>query len=186
MGIYYATYQTSYAPYLAHHGVKGMKWGVRHDPNAMTIYGAQSKYIEKYGDSKSRAKSKYKSDTSAIRKKRNSGSITDSQYKAQMNEARRVKRNAKAEGKLNARKEYYSHVSQGRGIAGSVLLHVGGRKLAKAAQKKWGEKMMEDDGQRAANKYLALMIAGNMASYAGAYGEYLEARRAIDKHKGRI
>ena len=48
MGIYYAAYQTSYAPYLAHHGVKGMKWGVRHDPNAMTIYGAQSQYTKKY------------------------------------------------------------------------------------------------------------------------------------------
>lgn len=185
MGIYYATYQTSYSPYLAHHGVKGMKWGVRHDPNAMTIYGAQSQYTKKYMDSNSRAKSKYKSDTSAIRKQRNSGSITDSQYKAQMNEARRVKRNAKAEGKLNARKEYYSHVSQGRGIAGSVLLHVGGRKVANVAQKKFGEKMMKD-GQRAANKYLVLMIAGNIAQYTGAYGEYLEARRAIDKSKGRI
>lgn len=186
MGIYYATYQTSYSPYLAHHGVKGMKWGVRHDSNAMTIYGAQSKYNKEYGDSKSRAKRKYKSDTSAIRKQRNSGSITDSQYKAQMNEARRVKRNAKAEGKLNARKEYYSHVSQGRGIAGSVLLHVGGRKLANVAQKKFGENMMKVNGERAANKYLALMIAGNMAKYTGAYGEYLEIRRGIDKHKGRV
>lgn len=186
MGIYYATYQTSYSPYLAHHGVKGMKWGVRHDPNAMTIYGAQAQYTKKYGNSKSRAKSQYRRDASTIRKQRNSGSITDSQYRAQMNEARRVKRNAKAEGKLNARKEYYSHVSRGRGVAGSVLLHVGGTKVAKMAQKKFGENMMKDDGQRAANKYLALMIAGNMAKYTGAYGEYLEARRAIDKHKGRI
>lgn len=187
MGIYYyESKKTSYTPYLAHHGVKGMKWGVRHDPNAMTIYGAQSQYTKKYMDSNSRAKSKYKSDTNAIKKQRNSGSITNSQYRTYMNDARRVKRNAKAEGKLNARKEYYSHVSQGRGIAGSVLLHVGGRKVANAAQKKLGEKMMEDDGQRAANKYLALMIAGSMAQYAGAYGEYLEARRAIDKRKGRI
>lgn len=186
MGIYYATYQTSYSPYLAHHGVKGMKWGVRHDPNTMTIYGAQAQYNKKYGDSKNRVKKQYRRDTSEIRKQRNSGSITDSQYRAQMNEARRVKRNAKAEGKLNARKEYYSHVSQGRGIAGSVLLHVGGTKVAKIAQKKFAENMMKEDGQMAANKYLALMIAGNMAKYTGAYGEYLEARRAIDKHKGRI
>lgn len=46
--------------------------------------------------------------------------------------------------------------------------------------------MIEDEGSKVANKYLALMIAGQMATYTGAYGEYLETRRAIDKHKGRI
>lgn len=28
---YYPSSKTSYAPYLAHYGVKGMKWGVRHE-----------------------------------------------------------------------------------------------------------------------------------------------------------
>lgn len=28
---YYPSSRTSYAPYLAHYGVKGMKWGVRHE-----------------------------------------------------------------------------------------------------------------------------------------------------------
>lgn len=31
MGTYYKSNTTYYPPYLAHHGVKGMKWGVRHE-----------------------------------------------------------------------------------------------------------------------------------------------------------
>lgn len=186
MGIYYATYQTRYSPYLAHHGVKGMKWGVRHDPNAMTIAGAQSRYAERYMDSNSRARARYRSDRGRIQAQRDSGSISNSQYKTQMREARRVKRNAKAEGKLNARKEYYSHVSQGRGIAVSVLLHVGGRKMSDYYLKKASTAYLSEYARKKTNRYMGLAIAGEVASGVGAYGEYLEARRAIDKHKGRI
>lgn len=185
MGIYY--YKSSNYPlYLAHHGVKGMKWGVRHDTKPMPIYGAQYRYTGKYLDSNARAKKQYTRDVGAINKQRSAGYMTDSQYKSQMNAARRTKRSSKAEGKLNARKDYYSHVSQGRGVVGSVVLHVGGRKVSKVAQKKMAEHMLAEDGRKKVALYAGLMMAGDIASYTGAYGEYLETRRAIDKHKGRI
>lgn len=139
MGIYYyESRKTNYPPYLAHHGVKGMKWGVRHDPMPTSMYGAQSHYVNSYMDTKSRANKTYRQDAGAIRRQRKAGAISDSQYRSQMSAARGTRRRTKSEGKLNARKKYYSEVSQGRGIAGSVLLHVGGQKVAKMAQKKWG------------------------------------------------
>nr|DAE45032.1 MAG TPA: hypothetical protein [Bacteriophage sp.] len=181
---YYESQPTNYAPYLAHYGVKGMKWGVRHDP--VTLMGNLHQYRGNLRPELKGLKGKYRREKGMIKTQRNKGLISDTQYTSKMQDAKLANRRNKSQTKLEARKKYYSNVSQARGIAGSILLDAGGRKISMIGQQKAMESIVAQDGKRKVAAYMGLAVAGGLASTAGQYGGYLEVRRGIDKYKGRV
>ena len=181
---YYESQKTSYAPYLAHYGVKGMKWGVRHDPR--TMMGNQIRYIRERNADYRNTRRAYRRNRGQLMTMRNQGHISEDQFQSQLREARRAKRRARSQSRLEGRKKYYSKVSQGRGIAGSILLTVGGTELSKIAKLKTMESIVTGKGKKKVAAYAGLALAGDVASTVGQVGGYLEVRRGIDKYKGRI
>lgn len=181
---YYESQKTSYQPYLAHYGVKGMKWGVRHDPR--TMMGNQIRYIGERGADYRNSRRAYRQDKSRLMARRNQGYISENQFQSQLREARRAKRRANSQSRLEGRKKYYSKVSQGRGIAGSILLNVGGTTISKIAKLKTMESAVAGEGKKKVAAYAGLALAGDVASTVGKVGGYLEVRRGVDKYKGRI
>lgn len=181
---YYKSQKTSYPPYLAHYGVKGMKWGVRHDPR--TMMGNQIRYIRERNADYLNSRRAYRQDKGRLMARRNQGHISENQFQSQLREARRAKRRSNSQSRLEGRKKYYSKVSQGRGIAGSILLTVGGTELGKIAKLKTMESIVTDKGKKKVAAYVGLALAGDVASTVGQVGGYLEVRRGIDKYKGRI
>ena len=181
---YYESSQGAYPPYLAHYGVKGMKWGVRHDPR--TMMGNQIRYIRERNADYRNSRRSYRQDKGRLLARRGQGYISGKQFRSQLREARRAKRRAKSQARLEGRKKYYSKVSQGRGIAGSILLTVGGTELSKIAKLKTMEGIATGKGKKKVAAYVGLALAGEAAATVGQVGGYLEVRRGIDKHKGRI
>lgn len=181
---YYESQKISYAPYLAHYGVKGMKWGVRHDPR--TMMGNQIRYIRERNADYRNTRRAYRQNKGRLMTMRNQGHISENQFQSQLREARRAKRRARSQSRLEGRKKYYSKVSQGRGIAGSVLLAVGGNALSDIAKAKTMQSIVTGEGKKKVAAYAGLALAGDVASTVGQVGGYLEVRRGIDKYKGRI
>lgn len=181
---YYESQKTSYPPYLAHYGVKGMKWGVRHDPR--TMMGNQIRYIRERNADYRNTRRAYRRDKGQLMTRRNQGHISEDQFQSQLREARRAKRRARSQSRLEGRKKYYSKVSQGRGIAGSILLTVGGTQLTQIAKLKTMHALVADEGKKKVAAYAGLALAGDIASTVGQVGGYMEVRRGIDKYKGRI
>lgn len=181
---YYESQKTSYPPYLAHYGVKGMKWGVRHDPR--TMMGNQIRYIRERNADYRNTRRAYRRTKGQLMTRRNQGHISEDQFQSQLREARRAKRRARSQSRLEGRKKYYSKVSQGRGIAGSILLTVGGDSISKIAKLKTMESIATGKGKKKVAAYAGLALAGDVASTVGQVGGYLEVRRGIDKYKGRI
>nr|DAE45033.1 MAG TPA: hypothetical protein [Bacteriophage sp.] len=172
---YYEPQTTNYPPYLAHYGVKGMKWGIRNDPDH-GLYRNLQRYNKNKTDGYYRAHSRYKRSKKALRAKRRKRQISYDGYLFGEEQIKKTKRRAKSAVRRDAREEYYSKVSRGRGIATSALLMAGGRKLYRTGIDKTMENAVSDDG----HKYIAWAFATGVGATmlgSGVTGGYLEVRR---------
>ena len=188
MGTYYYESQvTDYPPYLAHYGVKGMKWGIRRyqDFRKGGVHRNISKYnthqLEGYYD----ANQRYKRSKKALKAKRRKRQITMEGYSFGKYKFKKNRRRAKADVRRAGREEYFSNVSRGRGIAGSILLTVGGHKLFRYSNAKMTDYAVSDDGRKFVAWTMASAVGATMLGY-GITGGYMEVRRGARDVKNKI
>lgn len=185
MGTYY--YESNYPPYLAHYGVKGMKWGVRKykDFRKGGVYRNTQRYqdhkISGYYD----ANKRYKRSKKALRAKRRKGQVTMDGYYFGEKRMKQTRRRAKYEVRRTGRDEYFSNVSVGRGIVGSTLLTVGGHKLYRGAKKKALDNAVSDNGRKFVAWTMAAGVGATMLG-AGVTGGYMEVRRGTRAAKNKF
>lgn len=108
--------------YLEHHGVKGQKWGIRHDRKKYTsAYKTRLNICNKYAPEIRRANKRFNDETKKAHVDYNAGKISNKKRSQKIGSAatKLIKSTNKVNSKID--KEYYKQVSRKKSIAEGIV-----------------------------------------------------------------